>query len=160
MPKFAGAHIPHLKITTPKRTHLVLAVLCLLGCVVGALKFGAGDGRDFELANDGLIFGALTLGFVVFAWRAAKPVARLEFAPRGVWTQAAGWQPWEMVDELLVETRSGYKGIQEKCLLLHWNEEVDLPPQQLVELYKFSDLSISEARFSEQMAAVLQAFRA
>ena len=147
-----------LTITSPEKLHWWVAIVCVLLLGIGIMRLVFGSG-EFEAGDDGLVFGALIVALLYFGFRALNPTKKLQFTSTGVWTQAAGQQPWEMVDEMLIETRSGYKGIKERCLLLHWNEAVDLPAHELAEIHKFSDLGISEQDFTAVMGPVLQAFR-
>lgn len=156
MPSYPS--VPEITITTPKKLHTVLAVIALGALTIGVVRFTTKP-EGFDLGSDGTTLLALAAVGIYFLWRALKPVTRLRFSKTGVWTELAGQQPWDQVDEFLIETRAGYKGSRERCLVLHWNEAVELSGVELMEVFKFSDLSISEQRFTEALQEPLSAYR-
>ncbi len=147
-----------LKITTPWRVHLGIALGCGFGMAVGGLRWVTND-QPLDWTEDGWVLMGLLVVGVYFAYRARTPKLRLRINKAGIWTEQAGLQPWQQVDELLVEKRPGYKGTTVYWLVLHWNEEVDLPAHQLLEEYRFDDLSISRKAFETRMRPILAAFR-
>ena len=122
-------------------------VICQLGGLVGMMRINLGSTPP---ENDDYFFlGVLILAALAFIYRAFNPSDRIRFTEEGLWTKESGKQPWENLGGIAIETRRGYKGIQEPTLLFLF-EPGTVKEDDFLELaFRFSDLNVSEEKFRE-----------